>query len=77
MAALKRVVANTVEKRLLNGRGKPNFNVNYYIVNAKGDYAGVSLYELSEKEAVRFTVCTEEGPRTLQTEAMFTGAPRD
>ena len=77
MAALKRVVANTVEKRLLNGRGKPNFNVNYYIVNAKGDYAGVSMYELSEKEAVRFTVCTEEGPRTLQTEAMFTGAPRD
>ena len=77
MAALKRVVANTVEKRLLNGRGKPNFNVNYYIINAKGDYAGVSMYELSEKEAVRFTVCTEEGPRTIQTEAMFTGAPGD
>ena len=77
MAALKRVVANTVEKRLLNARGKPNFNVNYYIVNAKGDYAGVSLYELSEKEAVRFAVCTEEGPRTLQTETMFTGAPRE
>jgi len=77
MAALKRVVANTVEKRLLNARGKPNFNVNYYIVNAKGDYAGVSLYEWSEKEAVRFAVCTEDGPRTLQTEAMFTGAPRD
>src|SRR3989442_14401998 len=77
MAALKRVVANTVEKRLLNGRGKPNFNVNYYIVNAKGDYAAVSLYELSEKEAVRFAVCTEDGPRTLQTEAMFAGAPRD
>jgi N4-(beta-N-acetylglucosaminyl)-L-asparaginase len=35
MAALKRVVANTVEKRLLNGRGKPNFNVNYYIVNVR------------------------------------------
>ncbi len=76
MAALKRVVANTVEQRLLNGRGKPNFNVSYYIVNAKGDYAGVSLYELSEKEAVRFAVCTEDGPRTLQTEAMFNGAPR-
>ena len=77
MAALKRVVANTVEKRLLNARGKPNFNLNYYIVNAKGDYAGVSLYELSEKEAVRFAVCTEDGPRTLQTETMFTGAPRE
>jgi len=77
MAALKRVVANTVEKRLLNSRGKPNFNVNYYIVNAKGDYAGVSLYESSEKEPVRFAVCTEDGARTLQTEAMFSSAPRD
>jgi len=77
MAALKRVLANTVEKRLLNGRGKPNFNVTYYIVNAKGDYDGVSLYEMSEKEPVRFAVCTEDGPRTLQAEAMFTGAPRD
>jgi N4-(beta-N-acetylglucosaminyl)-L-asparaginase len=77
MAALMRVVANTVEKRLLNGPGKPNFNVNYYIVNAKGDYAGVSLYELSEKEPVRFAVCTEEGPRTLQMEALFPGAPKD
>jgi N4-(beta-N-acetylglucosaminyl)-L-asparaginase len=77
MAALKRVAANTVEKRLLNARGKPNFNVNYYIVNAKGDYAGVSLYESSEKEAAQFAVCTEAGPRTLQTEAMFAGAPRD
>src|SRR5688572_22918913 len=36
MTALKRVVANTVEKRLLNGRGKPKFNVHYYILNAKG-----------------------------------------
>ena len=77
MAALKRVVANTVEKRLLNGRGKPNFNVNYYIVNAKGDYAGVSLYESPEKETVRFAVCTEEGPRTLEAEAMFAGGPKD
>ncbi len=77
MAALKRVVANTAERRLLNGRGKPNFNVNYYVVNSKGDYAGVSLYELSEKEPVRFAVCTEDGPRTLQAEAMFDGAPRD
>src|SRR5688572_32781720 len=28
MVALKRIVANTVEKRLLNSRGRPNFNVN-------------------------------------------------
>src|SRR5216110_772693 len=45
MAALKRVVAKTIEKRLLNERGKPNFNVTYYVVNNRGAYAGVALYE--------------------------------
>ena len=71
MAALKRVVANTVEKRLLNSRGRPNFNVNYYAVNARGEYAGVALY------ASRYAVCTEDGPRTIQAEAMFTGTPEN
>lgn len=71
MAALKRVAANTVEKRLRNNRGQPNFNVNYYIVNTRGDYAGVSLYES------RYAVCTEDGPQTLPTEALFTGKPTD
>src|SRR5689334_23451134 len=66
MAALKRVVASTVEKRLLNERGRPNFNVTYYILNAKGEFAGVSLYELSERAPVRYAVCDEQGPRTLK-----------
>ena len=38
-----RVVANTKEKRLLNSRGRPNFNVNYYVLDAQGRHAGVSL----------------------------------
>lgn len=71
MAALKRVVANTVEKRLLNHRGQPNFNVTYYILNAQGEYAGVSLY------ATRYAVCTEEGSRTLPTEALLPGKPEE
>jgi len=71
MTALKRVAANTVEKRLLNSRGQPNFNVNYYIVNAKGDYAGMSLYESQH------AVCTESGARTLPTETLFKGKPTD
>jgi len=31
MAALKRIAANTIEKRLLNQRGRPKFNVVFYI----------------------------------------------
>jgi hypothetical protein len=74
---LKRIASNTVEKRLLNPRGKPNFNVNYYILNAKGAYAGVTLYELSGKEPVRYALCTEDGPKTVASEPLFEGRPED
>jgi N4-(beta-N-acetylglucosaminyl)-L-asparaginase len=76
MAALKRVVANTIEKRLLNRRGKPNFNIIYYILNTKGEYAGVSLYE-SEGKPLQYAVCTEQGPKLVPTEPLFPGRPED
>ena len=75
MAALKRVVANTVEKRLLNSRGSPNFNVSYYILNRAGAHAGVSLYESSGKQPARYAICAEDGPRTLPMEPLFAGTP--
>ena len=71
MAALKRIVANTVEKRLLNSRGSPNFNVSYYILGRSGGYAGVALYETSGKQPARFAICTEDGPRTLPDGVAF------
>src|SRR5689334_11707220 len=42
MEALRRIRANTVEKRLLNAKGNPDFNVKFYVVNKAGEYAGVS-----------------------------------
>jgi N4-(beta-N-acetylglucosaminyl)-L-asparaginase len=78
MVALKRVVANTVEKRLLNRRGKPNFNLVFYIVNAKGDHAGVSLYSSSEGGGgMRYSVCDADGPRTVPSEGLIDGKPND
>lgn len=67
----KRIRANTIEKRLLNSQGNPNFNVNFYIVNARGEYAGVSIYPS------RYAVCTENGPQTLDTEPLLKGRPND
>lgn len=74
IAACKRVVANTIEKRLLNRRGKPNFDLNFYVLNARGDFAGVSLYEKVGNSPVRFAVCDEHGPRLVHFEALFEGA---
>jgi len=67
MEALRRVQKNTVEQRLLNKRGLPNFGLNFYIVNKKGEWAGVSMYPS------KFAVCTENGPETRDTEPLLTG----
>ena len=67
MTALKRVAKNTIEKRLLNDKGQPNFGLSFYCLNNKGEYAGVAMYQS------RYAVCTENGPQTLQTEALFEG----
>jgi N4-(beta-N-acetylglucosaminyl)-L-asparaginase len=77
IAALKRVVANTVEKRLLDSRGRPNFHLVYYMLNARGEYAVTSMYELSGKKPMRFAVCTDDHPRTETAEALFEGAPAE
>jgi N4-(beta-N-acetylglucosaminyl)-L-asparaginase len=71
LTALKRVAKNTVEKRLLNSKGRPNFGLNFYVLNAKGEYAGVAMY------AAKYAVCTENGPQTLDCEALYPGQPTD
>src|SRR5712692_9461258 len=71
MFALRRVAKNTVEKRLLNDKGQPNFGLNFYVLNAKGEHAGVSMY------AAKYAVCTESGPQTLDTEPLYEGRPTE
>ena len=75
LEALKRIKANTV-KRLLNERGEPNFNINFYILNRKGEYAGVSMYS-SERNRARFAVCDEKGARLENSEPLLPGTPTD
>jgi N4-(beta-N-acetylglucosaminyl)-L-asparaginase len=74
MEAVKRIQANTMEKRLLNSKGHPNFNVNFYVVNAKGEHAGVSLYG---GERARYAVCTEKGAELAPLDALLPGSPLD
>jgi N4-(beta-N-acetylglucosaminyl)-L-asparaginase len=83
---LKRIRNNTIEKRLHKKNGDPNFNVSFYILNAKGDYAGVAMYGEDADERgwagetgrrVRYSVCDEKGPRTLPVEGLLPGTPAD
>jgi N4-(beta-N-acetylglucosaminyl)-L-asparaginase len=73
LEALRRIKANTIEKRLLNSRGEPNFNINFYILNKKGEYAGVAMYAPSPR-GQQFAVCDEKGPRLEASEPLLQGS---
>src|SRR5688572_22460830 len=72
MEGLRRIVANTVEKRLLNGRGTPSFDIQFYVLNARGEHAGVSMYP-----GGTYAVCDESGPRFVPLEPLLQGTARD
>jgi N4-(beta-N-acetylglucosaminyl)-L-asparaginase len=74
MEALKRIRANTVEKRLRNSKGNPDFNVKFYVVDARGRYAGASLYA---GKGQQFALCTENGPQTLPCDALLAETDAD
>ena len=67
MEALRRIRANTIEKRLLNKSGNPLFNLSFYMFNTKGEFAAVSMY------ATKFAVCTANGPETRNCEPLLPG----
>ncbi len=84
--ALKRVRSNTVEKRLLHPNGLPKFSLSFYVLNAKGEFAGVSMYgedddyqgwgENTDRGYMKYAVCDRSGPRTLACEPLLPGINR-
>ncbi len=74
MEALRRIRRNTVEARLLNSRGLPNFNIRFFALNKAGDFAGVAMYASGEAQ---YAACTENGAELLPLEPLLDGAPTD
>lgn len=75
MTALKRIRDNTVEKRLLTSAGKPNFGIMFYILDANGRHAGVSMYaeeaySTASYKAI-YAVCDDNGPRTIPGDSLL------
>lgn len=66
IAALKRVAANTTDKRLLNDKGQPNFGMQYYVLDAKGRHAGLNF-----TPGAKYAVCDENGPRLMDCDALY------
>lgn len=70
--ALQRIAANTVVKRLLMEDGRPKFNVSFYAVNKRGEFAGVALWALPKHT---FAVCTEKGVEVFKMEGLAEAPP--
>ena len=87
MTAVKRIRESTVERRLQKPNGDPNFNVSFYILDARGKHAGVALYTEDEDDrgwagqtdgrAVRYAVCDAKGPRLLACDGLLQGTPQE
>ena len=70
MKVVERVIATT-EARLLDDRGRPKFDLEFYAVAKDGRYAGASCYEGS-----RFAVCDEKGARLESSAYLFKASER-
>jgi N4-(beta-N-acetylglucosaminyl)-L-asparaginase len=64
---MQRVIAMT-ERRLLDEQGRPYFDLSFYAVNKRGEYAGATAYE-----GGNFAVCDAKGPRVEDSVFLFTG----
>jgi N4-(beta-N-acetylglucosaminyl)-L-asparaginase len=70
LKVVERVIATT-EKRLLDDRGRPKFDLEFYAISKDGRYAGASCYEGS-----RFAVCDEKGARLEPSAFLFKASER-
>ena len=66
LEALRRIVAFTVEPRLQDEQGRPNFGVNFYAVNKEGEYGGAALYS-----GARFAVSVDGDTRREDSAYLF------
>jgi N4-(beta-N-acetylglucosaminyl)-L-asparaginase len=73
LEALRRIRANTIEERLLNGRGEPAFNVRFFALDKQGRHAGVQMYGGGEG----YAICTENGAEMLDFDYLLEGSPAD
>lgn len=66
LEALRRIVHWTVEDRLLDDDGRPNFNVNYYAVNKAGEWGGAAIWS-----GARFAVSVDGNTRHEDSAYLF------
>jgi N4-(beta-N-acetylglucosaminyl)-L-asparaginase len=63
--ACKRIVRMTRVPRLLDPKGRPAFQVQFYALNKRGEFGGAALFPSP------YAVCDDDGPRALQMASLY------
>lgn len=63
---MRRVVKHTTQKHLLGADGKPNFGLKFYVLNKRGEYAGISLWG-----PTKFAVTDANGTRLEECVSLY------
>ncbi len=66
LEVLRRVVKNTREPHLLGADGRPNFGLKFYLLDTRGQHAGVSLWG-----PTKFAITDERGTRLEECVCLF------
>jgi len=76
LEALRRIAAATRERRLLDGKGRPNFSIRFYALNKRGAYGSAAMWSsTSTGKPARFAVADAKGARLEDCAALFEGHP--
>ena len=76
LEALRRIAAVTRERRLLDGKGRPNFSIRFYALNKRGAYGSAAMWSsTSTGKPARFAVADAKGARLEDCAALFEGHP--
>ncbi len=74
--ALKRIAETTKEKRLLDARGRPAFQIRFYAVSKSGAYGGAAMWSRGATgKPSQFAVADGRGARLEASAFLFDGAP--
>ena len=70
MEACRRVVRFTKVKRLLDAKGRPDFQIQFYATNKQGQIGAAAMY------AGKYALCDEGGARLADFAAMYDEPPK-
>ncbi len=76
LEALRRIVAVTRDKRLLDKQSRPNFGIKFYAVNKRGDYGSGSMWsDPKSGKPAKFAVADAKGARLEECAFLYEGKP--